>query len=159
MILINFSPARVPAEHISRTKDGINSFIYRASPAFTGTLPHFTATPVWPPVYENDCQPWHPKSTLAEPWSMRQYFSVFRGQNLKPVFSFVYSMHITVLSSNNHLKCLSRTTTKFDVNKELMIYEYANKPIQGFAVAMITYPRGVNQIKSLKKKMSASSVI
>lgn len=41
-----------------------------------------------------------------------------------------------------------------------MIYEYANKPIQGFAVATITYPRGVNQIKSLKKKkMSASSVI
>lgn len=39
-----------------------------------------------------------------------------------------------------------------------MIYEYGNKPIQGFAVAMITYPRGVNQIKSLKK-MSASSVI
>lgn len=82
-----------------------------------------------------------------------------RGQNLKPVFSFVYSMHIAVLSSNNRLKCLSRTTTKFDVNKELMIYEYANKPIQGFAVAMITYPRGVNQIKSLRKKMSASSVI
>lgn len=37
-----------------------------------------------------------------------------------------------------------------------MIYEYANKPIQGFAVATITYPRGVNQIKSLKKKKNVS---
>lgn len=31
---------------------------------------------------------------------------------------------------------------------EQITYEYANKPIQGFAVAMITYPRGVNQIKT-----------
>lgn len=39
-----------------------------------------------------------------------------------------------------------------------MIYEYGNNTIQGFAEAIITYPRGGNQIKS-KNKMLASSLI
>lgn len=98
-------------------------------------------------------------------------FSVFQGQNLKPACETkmsplrlpIFCVQYTPLRCNQTtvLKCLSRTTAKLYVNKELMIYEYANKPIQGFAVATITYPRGVNQIKSLekKKKMSASSVI
>lgn len=79
---------------------------------------------------------------------------LFPGENLTPAaknfssFAFLwYRLYTTVLSSNNHLKCLSRTTTKLCVNKQLIIYEYANVAIQGFAVAMITYPRGVNQIK------------
>lgn len=38
-----------------------------------------------------------------------------------------------------------------------MIYEYANKPSQGFAGAPITYPGGVNQIKSIKKNVSLLS--